>query len=357
MSDLKFIASDFPFPTDNPPEFQSEKEEFQFDATKHIQFEKPEYIVDLNFDKINYDTYIANKDQYGPLAFSSPFKVLSLEGVSVMRGLVSRYQDRSKLKQSHSRIPLCIRGLGYISPFIREMNECSIINEIVSTIAREELCAHGMPMNYGHVNVGIIGNDRPVDAWHIDSVDYVMVIILSNMTDAKGGALQVALQPEAKAKQLLREKGELREGDEMMTVSYPGAGYAIVMQGSQILHHVTNVETAKEPRISLVNSYMRRNVFGVDGTKYSLFADGDPKHISGLDFARMKAWRIKGMMDYLLSNIKHTDDSESYLCVLDRAKTELEETTELIRGTKFNSPGFFDEVKKMETKLLHSETL
>jgi hypothetical protein len=349
------IAKTFPFPPSNPVGFEPEIEYIEFDPEKHLSYEKPEYVVDLNFQKIPFDEYISNKDKYGPLAFTSPFKLMNEEGVTALRNLVDRYKEHPCLKQSHARIPLCMRGVGYVSPFVRDMNRSPVIDEIVSVMAREELCAHGMPMNYGHVNVGKIGDDRPVDSWHVDSVDYVIVVIISDMKDAVGGELQVALRNEQEAKRLLREKDELKEGDEMMTVAYPGAGYAIFMQGSHILHHVTNVKSASEPRMSFVNSYMRRNVFGVDGTRYSLFAEGDSKLVSGVDFARMKAWRVGNMMDYILTKVQHTEDKESYLQILDHAIAELQETTQLLRGIKNNAPGYYDEKNKMERTQLHPE--
>ena len=41
---------------------------------------------------------------------------------------------------------------------------------ILSQLARDQLAAHPMPMNYSQINVGAIGSDKPVDAWHLDSV-------------------------------------------------------------------------------------------------------------------------------------------------------------------------------------------
>jgi hypothetical protein len=55
------------------------------------------------------------------------------------------------------------------------------------------------------------------------------------------------------------------------------------MQGSKIFHTVNGVQSAREPRISLVNSYMSGRPFATDLTRYNTFADGsDGKEISGL---------------------------------------------------------------------------
>jgi len=347
------VVDKIPLSETCPTGFETQPEEVVFDPAVHVDYQQPEYVVDMNFNKVSYTEYVNRKEEFGELAFTSPFKLLSSEGVQTLRNLVDRYKDHSSLKQSNGRIPLCMRGVGYVSPFIRDLNRSELVDNLMGEMAREPLCAHGMRMNYGHVNVGLIGDDRPVDAWHIDSVDYVVVIILSDMQDAVGGALQVALHDDVKARQLLSENKELVEGVDMMTVQYPGAGWAIFMQGSRILHHVTPVSFAREPRISFVNSYMRRNVFGPDRTRYSLFHEQDAKHVAGVDFARMKAWRVSGMMDYVLRKVPHTEDAQSYMVVLDRAIEELKEARALLLGEVNNAPGYYDEKNKTDRVRLY----
>ncbi len=34
-----------------------------------------------------------------------------------------------------------------------------------------------MHSNYSHINIGVIGSDKPVDQWHVDSVDYVLIVV------------------------------------------------------------------------------------------------------------------------------------------------------------------------------------
>lgn len=46
-------------------------------------------------------------------------------------------------------------------------------------------------MNIGAVNFGKAGVASNVDSWHFDSVDYVLVIIISDIDDMIGGELQV----------------------------------------------------------------------------------------------------------------------------------------------------------------------
>ena len=82
------------------------------------------------------------------------------------------------------------------------------------------------------------------------------------------------------------------------TVQYCGAGYCIFMQGCKILHTVRGVQSCREPRISLVNSYMSTRPFAPDMTRYSTYKD-DMMDVVNMDYARHKAWRIGGQMQYL----------------------------------------------------------
>ena len=52
-------------------------------------------------------------------------------------------------------------------------------------------------MNNPQINFGEVGSDKPVDKWHLDSVPFVMVLILSDLEGMVGGDLKVARLPDA----------------------------------------------------------------------------------------------------------------------------------------------------------------
>lgn len=59
-------------------------------------------------------------------------------------------------------------------------------------MAGEKLCPATYGSNSVQVNFGKVGNAaKSVDSWHFDSVDYVVVIILSDIEDMVGGELEV----------------------------------------------------------------------------------------------------------------------------------------------------------------------
>ena len=162
------------------------------------------------------------------------------------------------------------------------------VTQLLSEIARDQLGVHTMTMSVGHTNVGQVATGRPVDKWHVDSTDYVMITIISDIeemevstcvplpassptaaptrprarlltctmpanTRSQGGYLRVLQQPDSSGGyfQELLLKGIPPELVE--TVKYTGPGYAIFMQGSKILHAVTPVLKAREPRFVCVN--------------------------------------------------------------------------------------------------------
>ena len=62
-------------------------------------------------------------------------------------------------------------------------------------------------------------------------MDYVIVIILSDIRGMDGGRLEVVLHPTEKALELMElRKGNFNPG-ELMTLDYVEAGYCIFMQG------------------------------------------------------------------------------------------------------------------------------
>lgn len=71
------------------------------------------------------------------------------------------------------------------------------------------------------------------------------------------------------------------------------------MQGSRIAHSVTPVLHAREPRLTLVNSYQSLNPFSEDKTIYVSFRDIEPAS-APFEFARHVGWRVRNQLEYLM---------------------------------------------------------
>lgn len=150
------------------------EESVTFDPTLHLAFEPPSFLVDLNFKKCSYpleDGAVGGKTapagdadhptatSFPGLAFTGPFRLLSDAGVRQLRAIVDGQANNAAIRQSDARTPLSLRGLGYVSPFVRDLNRSAAVDTILSGLAREPLAAHTMPYNYSQVNVGAIGGD------------------------------------------------------------------------------------------------------------------------------------------------------------------------------------------------------
>ena len=146
-----------------------------------------------------------------------------------------------------------------------------------------------------------------------------------------GGELQVVQMSDTELAFDLISKDQL-PADKIETVSYLSAGYAIFMQGCKIVHRVAPVQQAREPRISFVNSYMTRDVFAPDRTRYSTFKY-DPPHITQLEYARHKSWRSKGILDALISEQQWTDDPNVLASLIDKAIQELTYARDSLTGS------------------------
>lgn len=199
-------------------------------------------------------------------------------------------------------------------------------------------------------------NPNLVDQWHLDSVGYVIVVLISDSDGLVGGELQVMKRDRSDgALEILNSVTSSYKPSEILTVNYSSAGNAVFMQGSHIYHQVTEVlEAPKGPRISLVNSYMNANVFDEDWTKFSTFRDGDPQHITYLEYARLVAWRARGMLDYLVNKVEFDDSTSNSpdrgKCeaarILKATIDELKNGVSLISGLADDLIGYYDSSEK-----------
>jgi hypothetical protein len=167
----KYINDPIEFPRFIPSDIekvnhQIQHEEPVYDPSIHLDICPPGHIIDLNFERQPFPPWNHSMKNFAGLAFTAPFKVLSAEGVSAVRSIVNNHSNNPFLKRSNSRIPAFYRGFGYVSQFLRDLNECKVLKDLYSQISGEKVGIHTMPMNFAHVNVGEVGLDRPVDSWY-----------------------------------------------------------------------------------------------------------------------------------------------------------------------------------------------
>jgi len=225
-----------------------------------------------------------------------------------------------------------LRGLAYRSKFVRDFLYSEEIFTHMEKMSRTPLNPHGVLMHAAQINFGVGkangGSDKPVDAWHLDSVPYVLIVLLSDPEDFEGGETKVA-----RYRNVDDGLSDIRNGaipsDLVETLKLPGAGYAMFMQGAKVPHAVMPVTQGL--RLSLVNSYMSRDVFEEDRTSYRLSKIQDPSHIHPIEIARHHAWRVQGQLDYLLRE-NLWGQADKVLKILDESSESLKRTHHLITG-------------------------
>jgi hypothetical protein len=254
-----------------------------YDPKIHLQLQSPKELTTLDFERIplHKGTPLDGRSDVplpsptddttstpSSLAYTSCFRVLSDEGIRVLRGIISSHGG---LAQSNQRIACMIRNLGYVSPWIRAFNECPVLLEHISRLAGMRLEATYHHGSYSHVNFGVLppkdssalapgppgetDAERaarlqvPVDQWHADSVPFVLIIVLSDMEGMVGGEIECVRRRGREAgMKLIAETGNRVPESELLRVSYERMGFALFMQGCEMsVLHLQHVRAAPEP--------------------------------------------------------------------------------------------------------------
>jgi len=334
------VESGIDWPQAGDHGFPVNKCEPTYDPCLHLQLEPPQTVKTLDFIDVPFPYTASTLESFSGLAYSAPFRFLSADGTQVLRSIIDDHAHMAKPNDRNVNI----RGLGYMSRFLRDLSFCPEVVGLFSALANEPLWPHNMGMNLGHTNFGEIGSDKAVDEWHTDSTDYVYVLILSDITDMVGGELQVLQLADSSGEVFNDLKVHGIPMDKVQRAAYPGAGYCIFMQGSKILHSVTPVLDAKEPRISMVNSFSRRDCFAPDRTRMCSLRDQahDPADISNLEYARHKAWRVAGQMKHIIEKVPFGTKPEELAEYFEDVVAELQHANKLLRSEATDMPGYIN---------------
>jgi hypothetical protein len=308
--------------------------DFVFNELEHLDIDLPTTFYNNDLDLKRYEQSIVEDN----FAFTEPFKLVSESGVAVLKSIIEKHKTDGRVSQSDIRTPLCLRGLGSVSPFMYELGHSPKLYNLASTLAGEQLAPHSYIMNCGHINVGSVGLNSQIDALHADSVDFVMVVILSNPASLTGGALEVIkMQPLDDAMKAV-ENGQVTEND-ILRVAFKHAGECIFMRGSEFLHRVQQVTAGNEPRISCVFSFMRRNVLKTDLTRYRTFTIDPHVHV---EYAAHKSRRIARLLK-LVEELAFETSCGDVVDVLEKAKNELQYTIDVLTRKVHDGMPYFDE--------------
>ena len=315
--------------------FGAANESVAFDEALHLQLAPPKTVKTLQFDDAAFP-YTSSSPTF---AYSEPFRLLSAAGVSACRKVLHREADLI----TQSQRSLSQGGIVYRSAFIRDLLYSPAVCALFSQIAGVPLWPNDLHQRSSMANYGVPGSGVQVDQWHVDSVDYVCVLMLSDVTDMQGGELQVLEVDAGTVRPGVVDPTTIRPADKVRTIRYPGPGYCIFMQGSRIKHGVTPVVAAREPRVTLANSYSPLDVFAPDRTEPYVY-DTDDHGVTSVEYGRHTARRCLGQLQYAVS-AGDTHAPEALASVLQSASEELHEGAQQIIRRKE------DTVRELQSRL------
>jgi hypothetical protein len=211
---------------------------------RYLQLEPPAAVHTFaDFGDVDEDVLLS------PVALTEPFRLLSDEGVAVALEIA---RDLEKIAVGDARSKR-MRGCTYRSRFFDGMYSDPELVSFLAELAQADLREH--PIGHHRVQLNFAPEElsRDVDVWHYDVVAYDFVMLLTDPAAMKGGDTEFFRGTVAEGMAILAEQGAI-PADRIGAARYPGAGWAFLQQGHQVLHRAARLEEAY-PRVSLVASY------------------------------------------------------------------------------------------------------
>jgi len=128
------------------------------------------------------------------------------------------------------------------------------------------------------------------------------------------------------------------------TVRYGQAGKMILAQGSEILHHVTPVESQSQ-RISMIFGYAPANPFQPQKTVLDTMRKLDSRHQLGdYEYFREKCWQIRNCLDHYVNTVEYSTDGQSMGEKLRAAATEMNYYADILQDVRSDRFKVLDEM-------------
>ncbi len=311
------MTSVVPFPSDLPPGYQWFDDEPPFDPQRHLALEPPSGIVALTDLGYRPDELI---DLPTEVAISSPFRILSDEGVQVMLDVARRLRPFGG--NAGARIEHSTRGGCYRSRWLRDLSLSPDVSRLLSEIYRTEVSPHPMVSHLGHLNYEPAELSRPVDKWHHDTLPLDYVLMVTDPAGFEGGDFEYFVGTKAEAAELAAA-GRLPPVERRVQPEFPGAGWAVALHGNMVVHRAQALTEVAE-RITMVNGYVAtdarlpaqsrtRDLIGVDDEAF-LYSD----------WARFVAWRAEARLADLATTMPHIGDRDRVIAELEHAVEDVQ---------------------------------
>ena len=327
------------FPNTLPDGYHYIDNEPNYDPNIHLALEFPKHshnLHDLGYSQEDIDKCPTD---YG---VSGVTRLLSDEGVRV---LMKTAQSLRKYSSSGGeRIQHLLRGCVYRSKFLRDLCLCPKVSEFLSQIYGIPVAPHSIPLHLGHFNFAPDDLTRAVDKWHIDTIGFDYVMMVSDPNQQVGGRFQYFLGTKKEIQEIKDNNQSIPE-DRIISPEFPGPGYIIVMQGNMVVHRGAKLEQPFD-RVTMVNGYVPLDLDSVDPSRFFDLKTVDPHQLLFPEWARHKAWLSKGKLNRIIEELPFTDDRE---LIINKLKSAIEDVETAIKDLSDSSEGeqnFYGDLEK-----------
>jgi hypothetical protein len=263
-----------------PPGYGVLESDVAWDPDRYLELVPPEQVVLLE----EWGPEAAGPTALSPVAISSPFRLLSDEGVEAMQAICGELKLSAG---SDHRIAKRSRGGVYRSDFLRGLYGEPRVLEFLRGLAQAPLEPHPVVHHAIHVNYAPDDLSRNVDQWHRDAVAFDYVLMVTDLRPMKGGRFEYFLGPVEEGRALL-ESGEGLPEDRVTSPEFPGAGWAVFQQGHRVLHRAARLEE-RYPRVTAVASYWTPHPEVDDPTDLQTLLRADGREIALVEWSRYAA--------------------------------------------------------------------
>ena len=294
------------FPAGRPDAYIRLADEPPFDARRHLALESPPAAVmlgDLGYD----DSVIAACPS--EVAITAPFRIFSDEGLEVIQSLAARIKSHRNDPggTGKNRLGSYARGGGYRSRFIYDFCQCPELLDFLSAVAGARLLRHTVPAVVCQLNYAPDDVTRAIDTWHVDSVSFDSIILLTDPAAFRGGEFQYFRGTKDEGEQLLGMVGAGEGGttndlppDRVVSMDFPAAGYGFLQQGNVVFHRACRLLERAE-RTTMLPSFVALPA-EKDGTNVvSMSQWNDPGILTEL--ARHEAWLAQARLQRLIDEL------------------------------------------------------
>ena len=335
----RLLNTSINFPNTLPDGYHYIDNEPTYDSNIHLALEFPKdshNLHDLGYSQEEIDKCPTD---YG---VSGVTRLLSDEGVRV---LMQTAQSLRKYSSSGGeRIQHLLRGCVYRSKFLRDLCLCPKVSEFLSQIYGIPVAPHSIPLHLGHFNFAPDDLTRAVDKWHIDTIGFDYVMMVSDPNQQVGGRFQYFLGTKREIQEIKDNNQSIPE-DRIISPEFPGPGYIIVLQGNMVVHRGAKLEQPFD-RVTMVNGYVPLDLDSVDPSRFFDLKTVDPHQLLFPEWARHKAWLSKGKLNRIIEELPFTDDRE---LIINKLKSAIEDVETAIKDLSDSSEGeqnFYGDLEK-----------